>query len=78
MRETLKIILEHWKRIARRIGDFQARLILSVFYYVIFAPFGLGVRVFSDPLDIKNTQTRKWLTRTEEGEQSSTYARRQY
>jgi len=42
-----------WKRIARTIGNFQARIILTVFYFTIAAPFGLGVRWFTDPLSLK-------------------------
>jgi len=39
--------------IAEAIGNFMNRLILSLFYFVIVLPFGLGVRLFSDPLRIK-------------------------
>ena len=34
-------------------GDFQARLILTVLYFVIVAPFALIVRFAADPLSIK-------------------------
>ena len=30
-----------WTRVARRIGDVQARILLSIFYYVILGPFAL-------------------------------------
>jgi len=46
--------------IAETIGNFMNRLILSVFYFVIVLPFGLGVRLFSDPLRIKKTHTTHW------------------
>ena len=38
------------KRVGRRIGDFQARVLLSFFYYTVFAPFAIAVRWVSDPL----------------------------
>ena len=44
---------EGWKRVGRKIGDFQARLLLSVFYFLILAPFALGLRLMADPLGLK-------------------------
>ena len=49
----LKRIWEGWKRFGQWIGDMLARVVLTVFYFTIFVPFGLGVRFFSDPLAIK-------------------------
>lgn len=51
---------QRWLRIATVIGDFQARVILSVFYFVIVLPFGLLVRLFMDPLSIKGRHTTTW------------------
>jgi hypothetical protein len=50
-----------WKVIARKIGDVQSRLLLCVFYYSILAPFGIAVRVLSDPLQLKRKATSHWL-----------------
>ena len=47
-------------RIATLIGDFQARVILSLFYFVIVLPFGLAVRLFADPLGIKGQRQSTW------------------
>ena len=49
----LKRIWEAWKRIAHKIGNFQARLLLTILYLILVLPFGLGVRLFADPLRIK-------------------------
>ena len=49
-----------WKRIAHSIGNFQARLLLTIFYFTVMLPFGLAVRLFSDPLRIK-TRPTEWL-----------------
>lgn len=49
-----------WMPIAERIGNFMNRVILSLFYFVIVLPFGLGVRLFSDPLQIKNKRSTVW------------------
>ncbi len=44
---------EGWKRFGKRVGDVQARLLLSLFYFVILAPFGLGMRA-ADPLGLRH------------------------
>ena len=54
-----------WKRIAKRIGDFQARLILSVLYFVILGPFALLVRWGADPLSIKRGRQQSWCAKGE-------------
>ena len=62
--DTLSRVWQAWKRIAQVIGDFIGRIILTVFYFTIFAPFGLGIRLFSDPLLIKPKKHNRWLERT--------------
>jgi hypothetical protein len=76
MKGIFKTLWQGWKRIAHKIGEFQSRLILSLFYYVLFAPFAIGVKFFSDPLQIKKYQG--WLLRNDGADDSSVYARRQY
>lgn len=51
---------EWWKRIARKVGNFQARALLTVFYAVLMLPFGMAVRLFFDPLRVKQRPTQ-WL-----------------
>jgi hypothetical protein len=48
------------KRVVKRINAFQTRLLLVVFYFVIAGPFGLGFRLFGDPLAIKPGSPRGW------------------
>lgn len=53
-----------WKPLAQTIGDFQARVILTVFYFLVATPFGLGVRFFSDRLRLRPPDaTSYWLER---------------
>jgi hypothetical protein len=60
----LRKLWEGWKRFGQAMGDFLARVVLSIFYFTIFLPFGLGTRLFSDPLAIKpSDETVKWLER---------------
>lgn len=61
----LKRAWQTWKRIAHAIGNFQARVLLTVFYAVLVFPFGIVVRLFSDPLRIKTRPTR-WLDHPDE------------
>jgi hypothetical protein len=58
----LKRIWQAWKELAHRIGNFQARVILTIFY-ALLVPFGLGTRLFSDPLRTKKLPT-EWLDHT--------------
>ena len=51
-----------WKRVAHRIGTFQARVLLTFFYYVILGPFALVLRR-SDPLAIEPGAARGWRPR---------------
>ncbi|MEA3336578.1 MAG: hypothetical protein U9R25_11755 [Chloroflexota bacterium] len=54
-----------WLVLARKIGDFQSRVLLTLFYFLIITPFGLAVRVFGDPLHLRHDsqQTSEWLPR---------------
>ena len=37
---TARQLWERWKRIARKIGDFQARALMTLFYFLILGPTG--------------------------------------
>jgi hypothetical protein len=67
-----------WKRIARKIGDFQARILLTIFYFIFFAPFALAVRFLSDPLAIKNKSAPSWGMKAPSDEPVTEQARRQF
>jgi hypothetical protein len=63
-RGFLKGLWESWKGFAREMGNYQSRILLAFFYFVAVAPFGLLVRLFSDPLRIKlSTRSSFWVTR---------------
>jgi hypothetical protein len=62
---TLKAIWESWKAIGRKIGDFQARMLLGFFYFVILGPFALALQWGSDPLAIKPDTLRGWYSRSD-------------
>jgi len=58
-KKFFKLLWAGWKRIGKRLGDFQARAILTVLYFVVVAPFALLVRFAADPLSIKG-QRHNW------------------
>lgn len=53
-----------WKALARAIGDVVARILLTIFYGLVFAPVAIGVRLLGDPLDLKGAQRLQWNRRT--------------
>jgi hypothetical protein len=67
-----------WKRLARRIGDFQARVLLTMFYFIVLAPFALIVRLISDPLALKPARKRGWNEPRESLDYTIDLARRQF
>jgi hypothetical protein len=64
---NLKQFWAAWTRLAKKIGNFQARVMLTVLYSVAVLPFGLLVRLLADPLRIKHAPTQ-WLDRAIETE----------
>jgi len=52
-----------WKKVAEKIGNFQARLLLSFFYFVVVLPMGLVVKLSSDPLKLRKYQGSLWIQR---------------
>jgi hypothetical protein len=54
-----------WKKVGRFIGDIIGRGVLMIFYVTVALPFGLGVRLFWDPLKVKDRSTPvHWIERT--------------
>ena len=43
----------NWTELTHYMGDFQARLLLTLLYFTWLLPFGLLLRLFGDPLDIR-------------------------
>jgi len=60
--DQLKSLWKSWVRVAHWIGNFQARVLLTILYTVVLFPFGICVRLFSDPLRTKQRPVN-WLSR---------------
>jgi len=76
--QILKAIWEWWKPIGHRIGNFQARVVLTLFYFVGVMPFAIGVLLLSDPLGLKAGRPVRWIARPADDDDALTLARRQF
>lgn len=75
--KIVKFLWKKWLPIAQSIGNFQAQVILTIFYFVILSPLGILYRIFADPFRLRNklvTNFEKWVHDKETLEQ----ARKQY
>ena len=77
-KSVLKSLWQAWKRLALKIGGFQARVLLSIFYGFLLAPFALAVRWRSDPLAIKPGSPKGWRDRPEREGPTLERARNQF
>ena len=58
-------VQRYWMRGAMVVGEFNSRVILGVFYYLVMAPVGFVRRLFGDPLDrrLGDRTTSAWVKR---------------
>ncbi len=54
-----------WSQFARRLGAFQSRIWLSIFFFIFVTPLALISKGFSDPLHTKNSSGSSWLPKSE-------------
>jgi hypothetical protein len=45
-----------WKGFASRMGNYQSRVLMAFVYFVIVLPFGVGVTLLADPLDVRQAK----------------------
>lgn len=56
---------ESWEGFAADMGNYQGRILLAFFYFVVVTPFGLLVRLLSDPLRIRYSAGNSfWVSRS--------------
>lgn len=69
MNEIIRLAWARFGIITGVIGEIQGRAIVTLFYYTILVPFGLGSRFLSDPLRFRRTENTKphWIDRTPVG-----------
>ncbi|MBI4240693.1 MAG: hypothetical protein HY613_03160 [Candidatus Rokubacteria bacterium] len=61
---SLKRLWAWWKRVAEIIGTFQARVLLTVLYFILLAPLALPLRLFGDPIRRRPTGPTFWIPRS--------------
>ena len=66
-----------WKAFGHFLGDWLGRIVLTIFYFTVFVPFGIGVRLFGDPLHLKKQPDEQWRPR-ETGDQTLEEILRQF
>ncbi|MFT5196518.1 MAG: hypothetical protein ACI9EW_003733 [Cellvibrionaceae bacterium] len=55
---------EGWKLFAAEMGHIQGGLFMGFFYFIIVTVFGIGAKIFTDPMAIKSTPTTSgWVAR---------------
>jgi hypothetical protein len=67
----LRKLWHGWLRFGQFLGDILARIVLTLFYFTLFMPFGLGVTLLSDPLGARNKSNQTWLPRETLDDQAS-------
>ena len=76
--KLLKAMWARWKIVAHKIGNFQARLLLLLFYFIVLAPFAVGVKLLSDPLRLRTGRGHGWLPLPGGDVDAVTLAKRQF
>ncbi len=74
----LRVLWAKWKAFGHMVANFQSRVLLFVFYFIVLGPFALVMRVFSDPLHLRPSAGTRWLERAAPGQDMSQLARRQF
>lgn len=55
---------EGWKLFAAEMGHVQGALFMGFFYFIVVTIFGLGARMFTDPMALKSTPSSSgWVAR---------------
>lgn len=67
----------HWKEFGQFLGNWLGRVVLTLFYFTVFVPFGLGVRLLADPLHLKKQPAPLWRPRTT-GDKDLEHVQRQF
>ncbi|HVZ67610.1 MAG TPA: hypothetical protein VG917_05125 [Patescibacteria group bacterium] len=55
----LKKIWSTWLKVGKKIGNFQAQVLFTIFYFLVLFPVGLAIGIFSDSLNIKQKKKTK-------------------
>lgn len=63
MNQIVRLAWDRFTIIAGIVGDVQGRIIVTLFYFTILVPFGLGARLFGDSLHLRPGASSGWIER---------------
>ena len=67
-----------WKVFALKVGTFQFKIVLSLFYFLVMPPFAVIVKLFTEPLELKKSSSAKWHPTEIRQEDSFRESKRQF
>lgn len=73
-----KTLWTRWKAFARRLGELQSKLLLSLLYALGLTPFALIAKIFLDPLGLKKNSSPAWRRSKTNPQDSLEESRRQF
>jgi len=74
----LRQLWHRWKAFGQKVANVQARILMTVFYFVVLPPFAGIVKMGSDPLALGGKADRAWRPRPAPPADRATAARRQF
>jgi hypothetical protein len=75
---VFKKIWQDWNDFSKRMGIFQSRILLSLFFFVLVSPFAIAAKIFSDPLRLKYRRLTSWWIPKKETKNELEQFRRQF
>ncbi len=67
-----------WKILALKVGAFQSRMFLALFYFLVIPPFAAITKIFSDPLGLNKSPSAKWHPKEARREDAFHESKRQF
>lgn len=73
----LEPVRQGWMRFALVLGEFNSRVILTLFFYLVMTPVGLVLRLARDPLDrsLRDARRSQWIKRERRAADPTGYER---
>ena len=62
--QLFKKIWTIWKSTAYKLGLFQTRVTLTIFYFILLLPIGIVFTFMKDGLGIKDQKKTRWIRKT--------------
>ena len=78
MKQTLIVGWRKWKAFSERLGNIQARIMLTVFYFTLVAPFGLWQTRLADRLGLKRPDGQRYWCERSTADRTLEDAQRQF